>query len=368
MPTIFVTPGLIPLDAFTQFAVHAKPNSDNPIGHFGTGLKYAVAIILRHHGSFKMWVGETEYQFYTHETKFRGTDITSIRMRKRYGPLAKWRSTKLPFTVDLGKNWGLWQAYRELLSNTLDEGGQVGYGIGTCGDNFVRNNTTVIEIDCQGFREAQADVYLPHSLQDSGHIWDAPDHHVNGIQIWKRPSKFIYYKGIRVFELPTESWFTYNFSDGIILSEDRSLMNQYSVFQDIAKALDRMGFDDVAAPFLSDRQWFETHHLSFFGLEESRGTIRRVALEYGERGGYYLSSLSSSMKVDPADERHNFDVYLTGANIYEFVMSWQNGDVEDTEVVQKFKDWLVSENSSALQFIRDQAKMNDEQLPFDLEE
>ena len=368
MPTIFVTPGLIPLDAFTQFAVHAKPNSDNPIGHFGTGLKYAVAIILRHHGSFKMWVGETEYQFYTHETKFRGTDITSIRMRKRYGPLAKWRSTKLPFTVDLGKNWGLWQAYRELLSNTLDEGGRGIYGSNIHGDDYAGDNTTVIEIDCRDFREAQAGVYLPHEMIDTGHVWEAPDHITGSLQIWKRPSKFIYYKGVRVFELPTESWFTYNFTDKVMLSEDRSLMNQYSVFQDIARALDGMSFDDVVAPFDSDRQWFETHHLSFFGLEETRGTIRRVALSHGDRGGYYLSSLSASIKVDPKDERHNFDVYLSGADVYEFVMSWQNGDVEDTEVVRLFKDWLTSENSSALKFVRDQAKMDEEQLPFELEE
>lgn len=367
MPTIFITPGLIPLDAFTQFAVHAKPNSDNPIGHFGTGLKYAVAIILRHHGSFKMWVGGTEYQFYTHKTEFRGTDITNIRMRKRHGPLAKWRSTKLPFTVDLGKNWGLWQAYRELLSNTLDEGGDVIKGE-VSGDTYAKKGTTVIEIDCRGFPEAQKDVWLPHALTEEGKNPETPDIVASGVKVWRRPSKYLYYKGIRVHELPIPSYFTYDFTSGITLSEDRSIMNQYSALSTIAETLDTLDFEILKGLFEDkENRWFEAHELSFFGLTQTRGSMRLVAEAYGSGGGYYLRSFVSALEEHNKKENHNFDVYLTSAEVHEFVMSWQNGDVEDTELVSLFKNWLLSEATDALEYVRETAEEHGEQLPLDLE-
>src|SRR4030066_94299 len=46
-PTIsFQNPGLIPLECITTFGLSAKDTA-NPIGQFGTGLKYAISIILR---------------------------------------------------------------------------------------------------------------------------------------------------------------------------------------------------------------------------------------------------------------------------------------------------------------------------------
>ena len=55
----FRTPGLIPIEAFTSTGVNVKIH-DNPIGHFGTGLKYAVAVLLREAGAsvpFEIVVG-----------------------------------------------------------------------------------------------------------------------------------------------------------------------------------------------------------------------------------------------------------------------------------------------------------------------
>ena len=39
-------PGLIDLHGITTFGVCAKPEAENPIGYFGTGLKYALAFFL----------------------------------------------------------------------------------------------------------------------------------------------------------------------------------------------------------------------------------------------------------------------------------------------------------------------------------
>jgi hypothetical protein len=40
----FCTPGLIDLEAVFTFGVHAK-ETENPIGYFGTGLKYAIVTL-----------------------------------------------------------------------------------------------------------------------------------------------------------------------------------------------------------------------------------------------------------------------------------------------------------------------------------
>lgn len=366
MATVFVTPGLIPLDAFTQFAVHAKPNSDNPIGHFGTGLKYAVAIILRYGGTFKMWRGGVEYEFYTHQARFRGTNITTIRMRKRNG-IGKWlKSYKLPFTVDLGRNWGLWQAYRELLSNTYDENGWVErkFDASTCIDEY----HTVIEIDCEGFEDAQKGVSLLYELNNENLNWNYPDASSELMDVWRRPSKYIYYKGIRVHELPIPSYFTYNFKKGITLSEDRSIMNQYEVLNRIAIWIDGMDFEAVKGLFADEEnRWFEAHELSFFNLTQTQGTMRLVAETFGSSGGYYLRALTSSLvPVEPTN--YNLDLWFDRDELYDFVISWQNGDVEDTDFVRMFKQWLTQDEPGLLEYIRKQAKLLDDQLPFDLEE
>ena len=57
MPIVHSTPGLIDLRAFTTFGVNSKPNSKNPIGYFGTGLKYAVAVLARHKCPVTVWIG-----------------------------------------------------------------------------------------------------------------------------------------------------------------------------------------------------------------------------------------------------------------------------------------------------------------------
>lgn len=366
MPTVFVTPGHIPLDAFTQFAVHAKPNSDNPIGHFGTGLKYAVAIVLRHGGKFRMWVGETEYEFYTHSTKFRGKDIETIRLRKRHG-LGRWRSIKLPFTVDLGKNWGLWQAYRELLTNTIDEGGQ-SYRTSNSGDIGPHPEKTIIEIECRGFDDAGKDIWLPEALKLDGENPDKPDIVCEHLDVWRRPSKYIYYKGVRVHELPIPSYFTYNFKEGVVLSEDRTIMNQYAMLEQIARWIDSMDFEALRNLFGDEEnRWFEAHELSYYSVTNTGGSMQMVAETFGgSGGGYYIRALASA--ITPSDKKlFNLDMWFDRDVIYAFIMSWQNGDVEDTEFIRMFKNWVTDDEPVLLDYIRNRAVDHGDQLPFDLE-
>lgn len=212
---IFQNQGLIPIEAFTTFGINAKPNSNNPIGYFGTGLKYAVAVTLRLGGTFRLFRGIEEYEFYLKETDFRGKSFQTVRMRKRKSLMARWSYEKLPFTTELGKNWEPWMAIRELESNTRDENGH------SCifhEHDDPHPDYTMIIIECPEMEEAyQA---LDQIFMEDGMTKLCGN---SIVEVYDRPSKFIYFRGLRVTDLGEhESLFTYNFVSNLSLTEDRT--------------------------------------------------------------------------------------------------------------------------------------------------
>lgn len=228
---VFQNESLVPIEAFTTFGINAKPNTDNPIGYFGTGLKYAVAVTLRLGGKFRLFRGTEEYEFYTKELDFRGKEFTTIRMKRRKGLMSKWQYSQLPFTTELGKNWKPWMAVRELESNTRDEN-----GMSRLVDNDHRDTIadghTYIMIECPELEEAYENLGNIFLMDVEDPIID------NGIvQVYERPSKYIFYRGLRVRDLDKESLYTYNILSGFQLTEDRTDAYQWQTNQAILKVL-----------------------------------------------------------------------------------------------------------------------------------
>jgi hypothetical protein len=210
----FVTPGLIPIESFTTFGINSKPKTDNPLGKFGTGLKYSVAVILRLGGTIRVNIGLTEYVFYTKKTDFRGKTFDTVRMKKRIG-LNPWRYEKLPFTTELGGHWEPWMAMRELESNTIDEGG---YSVEDESTPGVGNNRTIISVhNCDDFTEAyqSKDRYFLDLSQKP--LWED-----DTLQIFAGENDGIFYRGLRVTDTRAPTLMTYNFKNSVTLTEDRS--------------------------------------------------------------------------------------------------------------------------------------------------
>lgn len=217
MSIVHVTESLLDIRSITTFGLSSKPGSDNPIGKFGTGLKYAVATLLRLGCRIQLFIGETEYEFFTKKDDFRGMEYDQVYMKKRRGVLSKWLSVELPFTTMHGKFWEAWQAFRELHSNTLDEGGEtVEVDHGT--DGLYTYNKTIFVVTGEAYEKAYLErdrVFLPGALtQREG------DTHV---QVFNEPSNHLYWRGIRVFDLEKPSVYTYNILDDLELTEDRTL-------------------------------------------------------------------------------------------------------------------------------------------------
>ena len=121
----FHNPGEIDLRVISTMGVNVKPDNDAAIGYFGTGLKYAIAVLLRHRQQVVVWSGWRRVELTATTETIRGKDFAVVNMRDGDGP---WQS--LGFTTELGRNWTLENAYRELYSNCKDEGGEFGAGSG----------------------------------------------------------------------------------------------------------------------------------------------------------------------------------------------------------------------------------------------
>lgn len=212
---VFSTPGLIPTEAFTTFGMSAKPSTTNPFGKFGTGLKIAVAVCLRLNQEVVVWIGKDKYTFYTRQKDFRGKEFQQVRMKKEtwhIGDVFRKSYVDLPFTTELGKHWELWQAFREFQTNTMDENGHT-----FIGQAAYREDESYIIVTGAKFVDEYHDRernFLPDGLTER----EGSDR----LQVLDRPSKHVYFRGVRVWDLKEESIYTYNFLMDIDLTEDRT--------------------------------------------------------------------------------------------------------------------------------------------------
>jgi hypothetical protein len=227
---VFTTPGELDLSALTTFGINSKPNTNNPIGHFGTGLKYAIAVLLRHQIPITIYTGGQEYHFYTKEKDFRGKEFQTCRYKAK-GIWKGWKYVELPFTTELGKHWELWQAFRELMSNTLDESGGMFVTTNTEDlENNYRPPRTLIVVEGQAFADIATnekdDIFLP---KDKLKLVAAN----NDLEVYEGSSRYLYYRGLRAYDLKEwekSSLYTYNYiGRQAELTEDRTIKHVFYV-------------------------------------------------------------------------------------------------------------------------------------------
>jgi len=247
---VFKTPGLIDIRSFTVMGLSSKPNSDSPIGKFGTGLKMAIAVLVRNDIKVVLWIGRTKYTFKKYAIKYRGMEALQIKMEKEVHGLRKILSKSyelLPFTTELGKYWELWQAYREIESNTRDEKG-ITYIWDDKKHSEVESpggheSRTLLIVSGEKFVQEYLDrekTFLPDGLTLRGDS-------TGDVQIIDRPSQHIYWRGIRVHDLPekSSSVLTYNILSDLELTEDRTAKDMWDVEYKIKSALLRSEDDGV---------------------------------------------------------------------------------------------------------------------------
>jgi hypothetical protein len=207
---IFENPGVIDLLTISTFGVSVK-ETDNPIGFFGTGLKYAVAIALRTGHNVVLQAGMNEYPFYLKNETIRGKTFDMVYMS----------DIQLPFTTLMGQNWDTWQAYRELWSNTRDENGTV----------YVADKIPAVTEGVTRF-VVQGDPLLKiHNNRSAFILVDRTPIATlgTGVEVYEGENTSIFYKGFCVFTLPqnpegkqVKTRYTWNVTRQVDLTEDRT--------------------------------------------------------------------------------------------------------------------------------------------------
>ena len=216
---IFENEGLIDIRAIKTFGVNVK-ETKNPFGYFGTGLKYAIAILLRNHCKITIHRGLETYKFALVKTEIRGEEFSIITMN----------GEELGFTSQLGKNWELWQAYRELYCNTLDEGGQISISTTPNGLEFVNSSKTVIAVSGEAFTAI-------HYKRREFILQSDPIEVIEVVEIHEGPGTGFFFKNIYISGLSKKSRFRYNILDQVRLTEDRTLASLFNAEWELVRAI-----------------------------------------------------------------------------------------------------------------------------------
>ena len=308
---VFQNDNVLPIEGFTTFGMSAKPGSTNPIGKFGTGLKNAVAIILRLGGTISVWRGKEEYVFYTKTEDFRGKSFDKVRMKRRKG-LLPWKYEALPFTTELGKHWAPWMAFREIEANVRDEANGIttqsfGHSIDEIGQAWAVDNTTLIIVDCIELDDAFKDIdniFLP----DRG----TPLFENDDVTIYEGENNHIFYRGMRVTDTRKPTLYTYEVK-WVNLTEDRT--SQWAFLDDkhIMKGLLACDDSSMAKNVVRNSK---DHHESGFAWDEKKPSV-------GAGWGSALSGAGVSGRF--ATLRDNLDYGL--------------GKSEDVEVCMTVREW-----------------------------
>jgi hypothetical protein len=236
---VFKTKGKLDLRSIMTFGLNAKPNTGHPIGFFGTGLKYAIAVLTRNKIPVTFYIDGMKWTVETEDSKFRDKSVTEVFLLRNRGKFLPSHIKKLPFTTELGKTWELWQAFRELYSNTLDEKGEAYVTEDSdlkAAFNYLHDTKghTCICVESEAFVQeffGKDKTFLPDGLI----LREGSE----AVQIFDRPSRHIYYRGIRVLDLKEKEYseLTYNILSPIELTEDRTAKSKFDVQWIVSKAI-----------------------------------------------------------------------------------------------------------------------------------
>ncbi len=257
--TIFENEGEIDIRAIKTFGVNSK-ESENPFGYFGTGLKIAIGILLRNGQKITIQSGLKVYNFTLTPAHIRADDFEIVTMN----------GEELGFTSQVGKNWELWMAYRELYCNAMDERG---HAYSASNLPFPTAGKTKVIVEGESFEEV-------HRTRKEFILSTQPLESVKDVEIHAGKSSCIFYQGIRVGDIYGKgTLFTYNLKKKIDLTEDRTLKYNFQVQDLIETAVLSSENEPFIKTVLLVTDTHAEHSLVYKGAGAPGETFLKVAAE-----------------------------------------------------------------------------------------
>lgn len=266
---VFTNPGEIDILSISSFGVSVK-EGDNPIGFFGTGLKYAIAVLLRNQHEVTIHSGATEVRFSLQRQQIRGKDFDFVAMSVNNG-----EAQPLGFTTELGKTWKMWMALREIACNCKDENG---ISAQVNGAPLPRAGCTSIIVRGGEFAECFAN---RHEVM----LEDAAARSVGNVEIRDRSGCSFYYRGVRVHQFGRPGLHTYNNTGKMDLTEDRTLANQWTSDHCVRQTILRADNEDFIRRCVTAKDnWLEgAMDYHGYGIAPSPAFLKVVGELYHQR-------------------------------------------------------------------------------------
>jgi hypothetical protein len=323
-----VNDGEIDINAFKLLGVTTK--DETKIGYFGSGLKYALAVLLREKIDFKIYSGVSEIKMSTKETTFRGKKCEIIKINNGLTSL----------TTDMGRDWKIWYAIRELYCNAIDEGGQKI----TVTDKFepekgstqfyVEFNDSVRDISKNWntyFSDKRKDL-----VQDIGDL-KIYNHEINKnleSSLDKKKSIIIYRKGIQVYNNEKiKSLFDYD-STSIDINEARELSDLWSFKYSLVKKLSNSAnleiiediCDNWRDTFEGDLMWEYSYSFHDNWLDALNG---RTIIMHDVSGNYFEELGSSTVILPTKLAKSLSDYFGDKVNVRGYSKEYGDNDVSN---------------------------------------
>jgi len=225
--------GLIEKEALTLVGASSKRDGEY-IGMFGSGNKYALAYFLRNGYEVTIYSGREEISLDTQPTNFRGHNFDVIYVNGQ----------QTSITTQMGYDWQLWQALRELYANAQDEG--------------MLYFDMVDEINPE---EGSTHLYISVTQEIEDFMFNLNDYIAydktvvfeNEVgKIYKKHSDktCIYRKGIRCYETKKPSIFDYDFND-VEINESRIAQHSWEIIEKMWQLLAECDVNVVAYEVLN---------------------------------------------------------------------------------------------------------------------
>lgn len=259
---IFRNKGVIDPRSITTFGVSSKENP-GAIGFFGTGLKYAIAILLREGCHIDIYAGPRKLEFGLKRDKIRVDEFDIVTMNKK----------RLGFTTELGKTWEVWQAFRELYCNCKDEGGEM-FEADELPNRYA--DETMLVVRGEKFIDAWAS-------RSKIILTSEPIERHEAVHIHPGPSQYVFYRGVRAYTLDRPSEYTYNIQRKVDLTEDRTIKWSWDINNAVRVGLVQSSSAELVKRVVTATNKSFEQQLDYQGVDPSdtfRDTVQKLAQDF----------------------------------------------------------------------------------------
>lgn len=214
--------GMIELAALHLIGASTKVGDESKIGQFGSGNKYGIAFLVRNDMAPVIMSGTEEIKISTERQYFRDQAFDILCFNGQ----------QTSITTQMGKDWVLWQALREIICNAMDEGG---FNVSLTTKVVAEEGVTAFHIP---FTDQVMEFYgnWEHYFYSDYRVMEVLGEHKNVVLSKSSVEANIYRRGVRCLDTSLKSANDYDLTQ-VDIGEDRIASSRYQVTREIIRTM-----------------------------------------------------------------------------------------------------------------------------------